>query len=293
MTTAIELLRNPRLVADDLDHCFGSGKDACLQWDTAETNDALKLGLKLNDAAFSGNFILVNKDHIDKNTGLGVTPDPRLVVWSGGDPEAGGANEYVSLHHDRTSAVLQSGAGGLIAALADSFPSADPGAFHIWAGSAGAVAANSNSKLVVEGDSATAVEMTFLAPDASRSGIRFGCPTSNIRAHILYYGPSDSPADTMEFATTGGASFRITGGATPTWEGQGATTISTTAGDLTLNPAGRVVLGAHDQEFGEISDPAAPATNSARLYARDNGSGKTQLVVRFPTGAVQVLATEP
>ena len=53
------------------------------------------------------------------------------------------------------------------------------------------------------------------------------------------------------------------------------------------------VLGSHDQEFGEIADPAAPAANSARLYAKDNGSGKTQLVVRFPTGAVQVLATEP
>lgn len=46
-------------------------------------------------------------------------------------------------------------------------------------------------------------------------------------------------------------------------------------------------------EFTEIADPAAGATNTARLYAKDNGAGKTQLVVRFPTGAVQVLATEP
>lgn len=41
------------------------------------------------------------------------------------------------------------------------------------------------------------------------------------------------------------------------------------------------------------SDPAAPAANTGRLYFKDNGSGKTQLVVRFPTGAVQVIATEP
>jgi hypothetical protein len=46
-------------------------------------------------------------------------------------------------------------------------------------------------------------------------------------------------------------------------------------------------------EGTEIADPAAPATNSGRLYFRDNGSGKTQLVVLFPTGAVQVIATEP
>lgn len=45
--------------------------------------------------------------------------------------------------------------------------------------------------------------------------------------------------------------------------------------------------------FTEISDPAAPAANEARLYARDNGAGKTQLVVVFNTGAVQVIATEP
>ena len=43
----------------------------------------------------------------------------------------------------------------------------------------------------------------------------------------------------------------------------------------------------------EIADPAAPAVNRGRLYFRDNGAGKTQLVVRFNTGAVQVIATEP
>ena len=41
------------------------------------------------------------------------------------------------------------------------------------------------------------------------------------------------------------------------------------------------------------SDPAAPEASNLRLFARDNGSGKTQLCVRFPTGAVQVIATEP
>ena len=43
----------------------------------------------------------------------------------------------------------------------------------------------------------------------------------------------------------------------------------------------------------EISDPSAPSSNRGRLYFRDNGAGKTQLVVKFPTGAVQVIATEP
>lgn len=46
-------------------------------------------------------------------------------------------------------------------------------------------------------------------------------------------------------------------------------------------------------QFSEIADPAAPAANEARLYVKDNGAGKTQLAVRFATGVVQVIATEP
>ncbi len=46
-------------------------------------------------------------------------------------------------------------------------------------------------------------------------------------------------------------------------------------------------------EFSEISDPAAPDDSKARLYASDAGGGKTQLSIIFPTGAVQVAATEP
>jgi hypothetical protein len=43
----------------------------------------------------------------------------------------------------------------------------------------------------------------------------------------------------------------------------------------------------------QSSDPTAPGANQARLFVRDDGGGKTQLCVRFNTGAVQVLATEP
>ena len=40
-------------------------------------------------------------------------------------------------------------------------------------------------------------------------------------------------------------------------------------------------------------DPGAPTPGRARLFMRDNGSGKTQFCVRFASGAVHVLATEP
>lgn len=46
-------------------------------------------------------------------------------------------------------------------------------------------------------------------------------------------------------------------------------------------------------EFTEITDPGNGLSNTARLYCRENGGGKTELCCVFNSGAVQVLATEP
>jgi hypothetical protein len=62
--------------------------------------------------------------------------------------------------------------------------------------------------------------------------------------------------------------------------------------DLPISVAGAIEHTSYIEGV-EIADPAAPAANRGRLYFRDNGAGKTQLAVRFPSGAVQVLATEP
>lgn len=43
----------------------------------------------------------------------------------------------------------------------------------------------------------------------------------------------------------------------------------------------------------EIAAPAAPAANHVRLYAQDNGAGKTQLMALFASGAAQQVAIEP
>lgn len=47
------------------------------------------------------------------------------------------------------------------------------------------------------------------------------------------------------------------------------------------------------QFFEQTADPAAAPANGARLFAKDNGAGKTQICARFATGAVVVIATEP
>jgi hypothetical protein len=60
------------------------------------------------------------------------------------------------------------------------------------------------------------------------------------------------------------------------------------AGEVVVS--GRLVSGI---DIPETGTPSAPIAVRARVFARDNGSGKTQLCVRFGTGDPVVLATEP
>lgn len=74
--------------------------------------------------------------------------------------------------------------------------------------------------------------------------------------------------------------------------------------DVKLHRPTTGLLEFHTGKFGNLpanritmteqaSDPAAPAANSGIFYFRDSGSGKTQACIRFPTGAIQVIAEEP
>jgi len=55
----------------------------------------------------------------------------------------------------------------------------------------------------------------------------------------------------------------------------------------------RNVFIAGYEQMTEMTAPAAPAANSVRIYAEDNGSGKTRLMALFATGAAQQIAIEP
>lgn len=46
-------------------------------------------------------------------------------------------------------------------------------------------------------------------------------------------------------------------------------------------------------ELTEMVAPAAPSANKVRIYAEDDGAGKTRLMARFATGAAQQIAIEP
>ena len=70
-----------------------------------------------------------------------------------------------------------------------------------------------------------------------------------------------------------------------------ATAIAKTIKDGQLLVLTRLLAAPLD--LPENATPQNPPANTARLFARDNGAGKTQLCVIFPSGGVQTLATEP
>lgn len=83
------------------------------------------------------------------------------------------------------------------------------------------------------------------------------------------------------------------------WSANGATGQFAGTGDTRLSRSAAGILALVGSSTGaafeltEMTAPSAGGANTARLYAQDNGSGKTRLVVLFPSGVQQVLATEP
>jgi hypothetical protein len=132
------------------------------------------------------------------------------------------------------------GSGGLMIAGAASFPSPDAGmgsAVHLWHGSAGTVSANNQTTLILE--SSSTVALTLLSPNNQARAIYFGEPAQAIRGSIIYFGSTDSPADTMRLSTAGSARVHISAGA---FAFQEETEMSSTAGRIILSPSTYVDL---------------------------------------------------
>lgn len=48
-----------------------------------------------------------------------------------------------------------------------------------------------------------------------------------------------------------------------------------------------------EEHLPVVVDPTAPVNAAAITFFRDRGDGKFQYCVQFPSGAIQVIATEP
>jgi hypothetical protein len=164
----------------------------------------------------------------------------------------------------------QAGAGDLIIALETGFPSPDPNAVHIWSGSAGSVTAHGNSKLIIE-DDGTAF-LGFVVPDDENSGLISYSPVQPTDRGWLQYGHSAAavPASWILGISNTDRLFYSAGA----FEFQEATTISTTAGSLTLNPATTVDVASDPliiQSADAGSSPGTTYDGQIRLW-RDSGA---------------------
>jgi hypothetical protein len=160
-----------------------------------------------------------------------VVDDAKLSLGTGSDSQ---------IYYDGTDTfwdLQATGTGALMVGLADSFPSPDGNAVHIWGASAGSVTAHSASGLILEAPTFGYSFITILVPaDSASAGYIVGNPTSNAQG-ALYY---KSSADEWSIVTAATARVIISEGA---FALQGATTLSTSSGDLSLAPAVSVNIG--------------------------------------------------
>lgn len=105
---------------------------------------------------------------------------------------------------------------------------------------------------------------------------------------------SDAAQITPEWTAIGTAYVGLKVNATNT-----ASAAATKLLDLQIGGTSKVSVGKDGDistvsfaQFAEISTPSTPAENECRIYAKDNGSGLTQLVVLMPDGVETVLATQ-
>jgi hypothetical protein len=112
---------------------------------------------------------------------------------------------------------------------------------------------------------------------------------------------ADTGAVYFGHAKTGTASvreIRFLNGGTVKWKIDTSGNFLTNAdnavdiGAATTTRPRNVFIAGYEQ-MTEMTAPAAPAANSVRIYAEDNGSGKTRLMALFATGAAQQIAIEP
>jgi hypothetical protein len=215
-----------------------------------------------------------------------VVDDAKLSLGTGSDSQ---------IYYDGTDTfwdLQATGTGALMVGLADSFPSPDGNAVHIWGASAGSVTAHSASGLILEAPSFGYSFITILVPaDSASAGYIVGNPTSNAQG-ALYY---KSSADEWSIVTAATARVIISAGA---FALQGATTLSTSSSNLTLAAADRFLITLVDDNGNayKVSNSASAyytmdtRNTVATVIAHDidtedatiaSGSGNTYTLARF------------
>lgn len=151
-------------------------------------------------------------------------------------------------------------------------------ALHVWQGTAGVVAAQSDSALTVERDNDIAISL--LAPNANTKTIFFGEPASQTRGWIRFSGSANATADTF-YITANTFEVRFSG---TTMAFQQATIITTTAGALVLDPTTQTTT---PNEFWFTAPAAigALAADTVKLGITDIAVGDARFAVQAEVGS--------
>lgn len=110
---------------------------------------------------------------------------------------------------------------------------------------------------------------------------------------VMYVQNAARTANNLEL---GGSAIALQQSSAIQWS---ASAEATAAKDVGLKRSAAGILGITNGstgggtiEFTEVTAPGIGAVNTARLYAEDNGAGKTKLMVQFNTGAAIQIAIE-
>lgn len=259
-----------------------------------------------------------------------ILPTGANIVTAAGDIAcfiSEGSDNVRCVSYTRASGAALVGVGGV--SVGDSIGSATEGSVF-FAGASGVLAQdnanlffdNTTNRLLVGngagGDSVDALRLISTNADYAPA-LTFYRNTSTVAAQIipyyqgglLMYGPSSKvhfgmpgqPADAwpvsisatsytaatslLARATDAGAIPIVAKGTTSqTANLFEAQPVGSSSPLVAVGPAGGILMA-------EMTAPAAPAANNVILYAVDNGSGKTQLMALFSSGAAQQVAIQP
>jgi hypothetical protein len=242
------------------------GGVASIFWETADANaNYLAFELPAGDSVdVPVSLFGIGLDGVDLGLFNGVTMptlgimdadrDTALVMDYSGDDAA--RIRTLGTTRDLTVAptgdlVLAPAGFAVMIDLASSAPSPDGTAVHLWRGTAGSVVANTRGILVLEDDANLAIQL--LSPNNTSQSILFGDPENNSIGSISY----EHSANSLTFKLAGSDTIIVYSGF---FVFQSAFRIDTTAGDLTLNPAGTVVTTKAIVFSTDVGAPAGTVT---------------------------------
>ena len=171
-----------------------------------------------------------------------------------------GTGEDSTISYDGTDTFwdLQNvGTGDLLIAFGDGFPSPDAGTVHIWSGDAGTGAPVSGTRLVIESATGNAF-ISFATPNSGGGddqGLRFGDNT-NVNVGAITYHHSN---DRMEVRI---ANLLQLDWKTAAFAFQRETTVSTSTGNLIINPTANTDVSSDPLIIQNVSQNTTPGTTT-------------------------------